>query len=222
MKKKLAQSFFVLFLFITSCSEKSYVFRTPVDPGLANLVSPANNTQCLEVEKVKFEWNKSDNTDTYTITIIDLISSATTVQNSSTNAVEVTLPKGKPYSWQITSKNSSTSKVAKSETWKFYLSGDADTNHAPFPAEIIAPKNQTKVSAGSIELSWKVSDVDLGDTHKFDVKLDKTNGTTIISADQSDTKKSVDLTAGIYYWRITAKDDKGNHSESGVYKFTVQ
>ena len=81
MKKILVQSFFVLFLIITSCSDKSYVFRTPVDPGLANLVSPANNTQCLEVEKVKFEWNKSDNTDTYTVTIIDLISDATTVQN---------------------------------------------------------------------------------------------------------------------------------------------
>ena len=204
-----------------SCS-KTYEFRAPVDPAAANLSKPANNTQCLEVDKVKFEWNKSDNTDTYTITIIDLISSATVTQNTSTNTVEITLTKGKPYSWQITSKNKSTSKTAKSEVWKFYLSGAADSNHAPFPAEIIAPKNDTTVSAGSIELSWKVSDVDVGDTHKFDVKLDKTNATTVISTDQADTKKTVTLTAGVYYWRVVAKDNNGNHSESGVYKFTVQ
>ncbi len=204
-----------------SCS-KTYEFRAPVDPAAANLSKPANNTQCLEVDKVKFEWNKSDNTDTYTITIIDLISSATVTQNTSTNTVEITLTKGKPYSWQITSKNKSTSKTAKSEVWKFYLSGAADSNHAPFPAEIIAPKNDTTVSAGSIELSWKVSDVDVGDTHKFDVKLDKTNATTVICTDQADTKKTITLTAGVYYWRVIAKDNNGNHSESGVYKFTVQ
>ncbi|SUZ86091.1 uncharacterized protein METZ01_LOCUS38945 [marine metagenome] len=204
-----------------SCS-KTYEFRAPVDPGAATLSKPANNSQCLEVDKVKFEWNKSDNTDTYTITIIDLISSTTVTQNTSTNTVEITLPKGRPYSWQITSKNESTSKTAKSEVWKFYLSGAADSNHAPFPAEIIAPKNETTVSAGSIELSWKVSDVDVGDTHKFDVKLDKTNATTVISTDQADTKKTVTLTAGVYYWRVVAKDNNGNHSESGVYKFTVQ
>ena len=221
MKKILIISFCVFSMLTISCS-KTYEFRAPVDPAAANLSKPANNTQCLEVDKVKFEWNKSDNTDTYTITIIDLISSATVTQNTSTNTVEITLTKGKPYSWQITSKNKSTSKTAKSEVWKFYLSGAADSNHAPFPAEIIAPKNDTTVSAGSIELSWKVSDVDVGDTHKFDVKLDKTNATTVICTDQADTKKTITLTAGVYYWRVVAKDNNGNHSESGVYKFTVQ
>ena len=221
MKKILIISLCVFSTITISCS-KTYEFRAPVDPASATLSKPANNSQCLEVDKVKFEWNKSDNTDTYTITIIDLISSATVTQNTSTNAVEITLPKGRPYSWQITSKNESTSKTAKSEVWKFYLSGAADSNHAPFPAEIIAPKNETTVSAGSIELSWKVSDVDVGDTHKFDVKLDKTNATTVISTDQADTKKTVTLTAGVYYWRVVAKDNNGNHSESGVYKFTVQ
>jgi len=221
MKKILIISLCVFSMLTISCS-KTYEFRAPVDPAAANLSKPANNTQCLEVDKVKFEWNKSDNTDTYTITIIDLISSATVTQNTSTNTVEITLTKGKPYSWQITSKNKSTSKTAKSEVWKFYLSGAADSNHAPFPAEIIAPKNDTTVSAGSIELSWKVSDVDVGDTHKFDVKLDKTNATTVICTDQADTKKTITLTAGVYYWRVIAKDNNGNHSESGVYKFTVQ
>ena len=155
-----------------SCS-KTYEFRAPVDPEAANLSKPANNTQCLEIDNVTFEWNKSENTESYTITIINLHSKEVTNKNSNTNSIEVTLTKGKPYSWQITSKNKSTSKIAKSEVWKFYLSGAANTNHAPFPAEIISPKNDAVVSEGNIELSWKVSDVDVGDTHKFDIKLDK-------------------------------------------------
>ena len=155
-----------------SCS-KTYEFRAPVDPEAANLSKPANNTQCLEIDNVTFEWNKSENTESYTITIINLDSKEVTNKNSNTNSIEVSLEKGKPYSWQITSKNKSTSKTAKSEIWKFYLSGAANTNHAPFPAEIIAPKNDAVVSAGSIELSWKVSDVDVGDTHTFDVMLDE-------------------------------------------------
>jgi len=221
MKKILNIVFGLIIMMNLSCS-KTYEFRAPVDPEAANLSKPANNTQCLEIDNVTFEWNKSENTESYTITIINLDTKEVTNKNSNTNSIEVTLEKGKPYSWQITSKNKSTSKTAKSEIWKFYLSGDANTNHAPFPAEIIAPKNDAVVSAGSIELSWKVSDVDVGDTHTFDVMLDESDGSTVISQDQADTKKTINLTKGVYYWVIIAKDSKQNHSHSGVYKFTVE
>ena len=221
MKKILNIIFGLIIMMNLSCA-KTYEFRAPVDPEAANLSKPANNTQCLEIDNVTFEWNKSENTESYTITIINLDSKEVTNKNSNTNSIEVTLEKGKPYSWQITSKNKSTSKTAKSEIWKFYLSGAANTNHAPFPAEIIAPKNDAVVSAGSVELSWKVSDVDVGDTHTFDVMLDELDGSTIISQDQADTKKTMNLTTGVYYWGIIAKDSKQNHSHSGVYKFTVE
>ncbi|MFL2638644.1 MAG: hypothetical protein ACJ0OB_00265 [Flavobacteriaceae bacterium] len=222
--KKIANIAYSLFISIIliSCSSDGYEFREPVDPTAANLSKPANNTECLEVDAVKFEWNKSENTDSYTITVIDLISSESTIKNSNTNSIEISLVKGRPYSWQITSKNKSTSKTAKSEVWKFYLSGTANTNHAPFPAEIISPKNNTNVSAGSVELSWKVDDVDTADTHTFDVYLDQVDASTLISADQSATTKTVTVSAGTYYWSILSKDDKGNQSHSGKYKFTVQ
>ena len=222
--KKIANTAYSLFIsfILISCSSDGYEYRAPVDPSSANLSKPANNTECLEVDAVKFEWNKSDNTDSYTITVIDLISSESTVKNSNTNSIEIILTKGRPYSWQITSKNKSTSKTAKSEIWKFFLSGTANTNHAPFPAEIISPKNEAEVSVGSVELSWKVDDVDTGDTHKFDIYLDQTDASTVISSDQSATTKNVTLSAGTHYWSVIAKDDKGNHSHSGVYKFIVK
>ena len=221
MKKLIIKSFLAIVLIISSCSSPSEVREDPV-PSVALLSKPENNTQCLLIEKVKFEWGVSENTDSYTITVINLLSSETVTQNSTTNSIEITLPQGKPYSWQITSKNAASAKESKSEVWKFYLSGDAESNHAPFPAEVIAPKNGVTISPGAIELSWKVSDVDVGDTHKFDVKLDKVDASTSISTDQSDTKKSVNLTAGVYFWKIISKDDNGNQSDSGIYKFTVQ
>ena len=221
MKNIITKSFLVIIVIISSCSSPSEVRENPV-PSTALLSSPANNTQCLQIEKVKFEWGISENTDSYTITVINLISSEVVTQNSTTNSIEISLPKGKPYSWQITSKSAASANESKSEVWKFYLSGNAEFNHAPFPAEVIAPKNGVTVSAGAIELSWTVSDVDTGDTHTFDIFLDKVDASTKIRTNQSDTKTSVDLSAGVYFWSIIAKDAKDNNSQSGTHKFTVK
>ena len=221
MKNIITKSFLGIVLIISSCSSPSEVRADPV-PSAALLSKPENNTQCLQIEKVKFEWGISENTDSYTITVINLISSETVTQNSTTNSIEITLPQGKPYSWQIASKSAASDKETKSEVWKFYLSGDAEFNHAPFPAEVIAPKNGATVSPGAIELSWKVSDVDTGDTHTFDIFLDKVDAATKIKESLSATKTSVDLGAGVYHWSITAIDTKNNKSQSGTHKFTVK
>ena len=38
-------------------------------PKASVLSKPANNSECLEVDAVNFEWNSSDNTDSYTINV---------------------------------------------------------------------------------------------------------------------------------------------------------
>ena len=86
MKKILNIVFGLIIILHFSCS-KTYEFRAPVDPEAANLSKPANNSQCLEVDSVNFEWNKSENTDSYTITIINLDTNETTNKNSNTNSV---------------------------------------------------------------------------------------------------------------------------------------
>jgi|TARA_B100000780_G_scaffold131807_1_gene92416 hypothetical protein len=222
MKKILIATFCLFSIILTSCSNSEYKIRVPVDPSKATLLKPANNSECLEVDAVKFEWIKSDNTDSYSIEIINLLSNDTVTKASTTNLKEVTLTKGQPYSWKVISSNNITSKVAKSESWKFYLSGEALFNHAPFPAEIVAPSYESSVSKGAIELSWTSSDVDTNDTHTFDIYLDKTDASTVNTSGHSTTKKSVTLTdPGIYYWKIITKDNHGNSSDSGVFKFTV-
>ena len=193
----------------------------PPAPKAATLSKPANNTECLEVDAVKFEWNKSDNTTQYTIVIKNLITQANISQTTTSTSVEITLEKGYPYSWHIISTNTGTA-TATSAKWKFYLSGTPLKNHAPFPADIIAPKPGQTVNLGSVQLSWSFSDIDSGDSHTFDIYLDRTDASKKIQSNFTATKKSITVTeTGTYYWRIVTKDNHGANSNSGTSTFVV-
>ena len=41
----------------------------PQKPSKSVLSKPDNNSECLEVDAVKFEWNSSNNTTSYTINV---------------------------------------------------------------------------------------------------------------------------------------------------------
>lgn len=199
----------------------------PVDPPptptptKATLSSPANNSECLEVDAVNFSWNASENTTSYTLTIKNLLTNQISTTTTTATSAEVTLTKGYPYSWQITSSNSSNT-TAKSDKWKFYLSGEALTNYAPFPAELLTPAPDASVEKGNIELTWSVSDIDEDDSHKFDIYLDQTDASTRIFSNHSTRSKAITLSAtGKYYWRIVTIDNHGSNSDSGISSFTV-
>ena len=130
----------------------------------------------------------------YTLNVKNLLTNEISTNTITSTSAEVTLTKGFPYSWQVISTNA-TSFVAESDKWKFYLSGEALKNHAPFPAEILTPKPGSSVSSGSISLSWSFSDIDANDTHSFDLYLDQNGDSTLNTADYSSTKKSVTLSS---------------------------
>ena len=230
MKKILILSFFVFSIALSSCSGSSDGGNNggeggepvgPAAPSAAKLTKPANNSECLEVEAVKFEWNKSNDTTSYTIVIKNLLNSEIKSQTTTSNSAEITLNKGNPYSWYIISTNTSTA-TATSDKWKFYLSGEAQKNHAPFPADILAPRPGETVNAGAIQLSWSFSDVDSSDTHSFDVYLDTKDGSSVNTSNHTYSKKIVTLSnPGTYYWKIVTKDNHGSTSDSGVSTFIV-
>ena len=194
---------------------------TPQKPSKAVLSKPANNTECLEVDAVKFEWNSSENTTSYTLNIKNLLTNEIISNTSTSTSAEITLEKGFPYSWQVISTNT-TNFVAESDKWKFYLSGEALKNHAPFPAEILTPKPGSSVSSGSVSLSWSFSDIDANDTHSFDLYLDQDDATKKIISNYSAKTRTVSLdTPGVYYWRVVTKDNHGSSSDSGISTFTV-
>ena len=174
MKKVFFKYFVFASLFIISCGGggdggSDDVITPPVQtvdpPSMATLTSPANNKVCEEgtsvndsQSSVNFQWTAGNNTNSYDIRITNLNSNQVINQTNITSTNKaVTLSKGTPYSWKVTSKRNGTSKTAESSTWKFYLSGNGINNYPPYPSTLISPSsgNVFPSSTTSVELSWR-------------------------------------------------------------------
>lgn len=98
--------------------------QTVDPPTQANLNSPTNNEVCEEgtsvsatQSSVNFQWTAGSNTDSYDLRITNLNSNQIINQtNISQTNKSVTLNKGTPYSWKVTSKRSGTSQTSDSST----------------------------------------------------------------------------------------------------------
>lgn len=192
----------------------------PPAPTAATLKTPAQNSECIDGENVEFSWNASENTDSYTIVIKNLLTTSQISQTTTSTSVTIKLELGQPYSWFITSTSSTSTETASSTKWKFYLKGEPTSNYAPFPADLITPKSETSVSSGSINFEWKGSDVDENDSLTFDLYVDSNNPpTNKVKTNLSTSTTNVTLDAGTYYWKIVTRDSKGSNSDSGVAMF---
>ena len=207
----------------------------PPTPAKATLVAPANNKTCETGTSVSdtqstvtFNWNASANTNTYDVRITNLNTSTATNKNGvASTSTTATLDKGVPYSWRVTSKNTSSTTTTPSDLWKFYLAGDGVVNYAPFPADLKTPASGSTVtlSEGKATFSWDGSDPDSGDTLSYTVYVDKVDGKQTPTSALSDlSSESVDVeleASSTYYWRVKTSDGT-NASYSIVYSFKTQ
>ena len=227
MKKALVIAFLALIL--TSCGKKGD--SAPPAPVAAILSAPVNNSACTTgtivsatVSTVLFTWNVSANTETYELTVKNLLDSTTIVQITTATQLQVNLNRNTPYAWWVTSKSSKSSITSKSEVWKFYNSGIATTSHPPFPADLTAPAYGQNVTAaaGKITLTWNGADVD-NDIAGYDVyAATDTVNMVVVQADLVTAIYSLAVTSQTtYYWKIVTKDTQGNTSTSNVYQFKV-
>ena len=219
--------YFFLFILI-GCSGSSGGGETPEPPPpppaptVAVLKTPAQNSECLDGENVEFSWNSSQNTDSYTIVVKNLLTTAQISQTTTSTSVTIKLDVGQPYSWFITSSSSVSSQTASTTKWKFYLKGDPTSNYAPFPADLISPKSESNVNVGNVKFEWNGSDVDENDTLKFDLYVDSENPpTTRVKSNLTSNSSNLNLDSGTYYWKVITKDDSGSNSDSGVSMFKV-
>ena len=202
-----------------------------LDPTTPTLSFPDNNAPCLEStaindvqSSVTFRWSATQNTNAYTVVLVNLLTSTTQRFNSSTNQLAITLTHAEPYAWKVTSIGESGSNPAESATWKFYLAGPAEEDYAPFPPELTTPVSGSTITPvnGRIELQWNCSDVD-NDLITYQVYLDKEDATTLVqSIDYQSNTTAIQVEVdnnSIYYWKVIAIDAAGNQSQSGVYAF---
>ncbi len=216
----------------TACSNDENE-KSTVELGELNLASPLDNSTCEGVSvsgtkcEVILSWEPTTDTDSYTLTVTNLeTNKVVLIKNSiETTSYKLTLDKNVPFSWTVSSFDSSLRKNNSSSVWKFYASAaESVANYAPFPADLIAPIQDKIVTAvdGKITLKWAGSDTDSNNL-VYTVYLDKVDGkqTPAVSlTNLGATQASVAVSSGVYYWRVKTSD--GNSSSfSQIVTFTV-
>ena len=208
----------------------------PTPPGKSTLVAPANNKTCETGTSVSdtqstvaFSWGASASTNTYDVRITNLDTNSATNKNGvASTSTTATLDKGVPYSWRVTSKNTSSTTTTPSDLWKFYFEGDGVVNYAPFPADLKTPASGSTITLSDdskATFTWEGTDPDSGDTLSYTVYVDKVDGKqtpasalTDLSAQTADVELEAATT---YYWRVKTSDGT-NASYSIVYSFKTQ
>lgn len=199
------------------------------NPTASALLFPLNNSECLagtsvsETEsKINFEWNASENADSYIVYVKNLTTQLTFQYNAGTaTSLEIQLTKGTPYSWYVVAKSSAANSTnATSEKWKFYNAGNGVVNYAPFPADVIAPLMSSSISTAAVNFKWEASDID-SDIVEYKVYLGSNpTPTSLIGTVTTKNLDNITVTANTtYYWKVVTKDSAGNTSDSPIFQF---
>jgi len=201
-------------------------------PVAAVLVFPDQNSACVSgtivsamQSSVQLKWNASANTDSYDITLKNLLTNAVETHNTTQAQLSVNLLQNTPYSWQVISKSNSVSSVATSDSWKFYNSGQGVVSYAPFPADNLVPATGqfvTVPATGKISLIWHGSDAD-NDIVSYDVYFGTDASPAIYQQKvTASTLNDVAVTAKTkYYWKVVTFDSTGNSSTSDTQQFNT-
>ena len=201
-------------------------------PDVVALSLPLNNTICEDgtnvtttTSDVVFTWAVANNTDSYELEITNLITNVVTTKTIThpTATTTVSLTRGMPYKWQITSKSTKTTKTGISSSNKFYLAGAGITSYAPFPATITAPIFGSVVTPtnSKVTLSWSGSDPD-SSVLTYEVFIDTDEAkvrsyTTPISSSTNSYSHTVESNK-TYFWCVKTSDGK-NISYSLIHNF---
>lgn len=226
--KKLLVSFLALSLFLGCGGDDG----PPPTPEEAILVFPLQNSECTTgqsineiLSQVTFEWQPAANTDLYTLSVVNLNTNVPQNIMTQSTSASLSIEKGTPYSWSVTSTNEESNQTVTSESWLFYNAG-AQTTYAPFPAQLIAPRSGITVQMdemGEVSLQWVGADVE-EDIVSFQVFFSEQNPpqNLLTTTDENTMQSSVSVVSGaIYYWRVVTTDAEGNTSDSGTFDFRV-
>jgi hypothetical protein len=200
-------------------------------PSASVLIFPEDDTECNTGEvvndtqsNVTFEWNVSQNTDSYEIIVTNLNNANFSRATVSNNEATLLIERGTPYEWFVISEANDTNETATSETWRFYNEGPGVENYAPFPAEVISPARGSNLNASTtmITLEWEASDVD-DDITTYEVLFGtETTPSNSLGTVTENILTNVPVNTGnTYYWSIITLDSSNNSSTSEIFEFKV-
>ncbi len=199
-------------------------------PAAASLIFPEDNSECTEGEilsetqsRVTFQWNASQNTDSYQVSLRNLNTNSTSLATSSTPQADITLQRGVPYEWFVTSRANGTTATAESPRWRFFNAGPGIENYAPFPAEAIAPtRGATLPATTQVTLRWSGSDID-EDIISYHVYFGTADPPPLFEEGLTETSLEVTVASGqTYYWQVETEDSAGNRTNSELFVFQVE
>lgn len=204
---------------------------TVPDPSAATLVFPEDDTECNEgvplsaiESEVTFEWNASQNTDSYTVTLTNLNNGASFDTASTSDEATITIARGTPYEWFVTSRANETNVTAESAKFRFYNQGPGVEFYAPFPAEAVNPSRGATLSASTttLNLEWSASDVD-NDISDYEVFFALENQDLTSLGAVAEDSITVDVESGnVYVWQVKVNDVQNNSSTSELFTFRVE
>lgn len=235
--KNLNLLYSISFVILMSCGGGDSGNDTPVvpppppvpSPLQATLVFPENNKECTEgvVENdtqstVNFQWNNSENTDSYEVNLKNLNTNNSVRISSNSNTALITLSRGVPYEWFVISKATGTNQTAQSDVWKFYNQGPGIENYAPFPAKAVFPKRGANLaSTNTVTLQWNGSDID-DDIVSYTILFDTVATPVIELGSVTDNFIDAAVSSGVtYYWQVITIDSQGNSSNSEIFSFRI-
>lgn len=200
--------------------------------GKPKLILPAKDEVCTTgqvisdaVSRVTFKWTAVPNATSYLIRVTNLYNGDKLDREVENSELELSLERGRPYSWSVVSKSAKDgSSVQSEEVWRFYNAAPGKISYAPFPAEILSPLWGRSVNLseyGSVKLLWKGIDVD-GDIIGYDLYFGTEANPPLYQSNMNASEIDIALSRyKMYYWKVLSKDATGNISDSGVYQFST-
>lgn len=217
----------LFFLLVFGCSKDD---SNP--PSSAILLFPLKNSECTTGQSlnqttrlINFQWEASVHTERYKLRVENLVTYTSQTVSTTQTTLQLTMEKGVPFSWSVTSENNDVEQTAVSEVWNFFNAG-SQTSHVPFPAAIISPKSGSSIAKDSnneVLLRWSGSDVD-SDIVSYEVYFSAINPPIDLAATTNALTEEFAVGVAsntVYYWRIKVIDEDGNIANSGVFDFKV-
>ena len=220
-------AFFLLSVFF-SCGPDPIPVPEPsllLAPSNLNTCNSATRINDLE-RQVRFQWTATLNTESYNLVVQNTLTGEQQTITTYLLTESIVLTSGTPYQWYVISKSSLTLAEGKSSIWHFYLEGNPQESHFPFPAILLVPSDESIVSlnaSNAFTFEWEGNDLD-NDIQRYDFYLG-TSSSSLNKEREAITSQQVTLVLipnTIYFWQIISKDLQGNRSTSEIYQFQTQ